>query len=165
MACSQSPLESNPRPNDLHVRSLRAAALLRMNRLAAGKHRDELLDLARARLRSLGGGDSVQDCVAVLAVEAFEHRLRLRLGGERLGEVGWNLHPRWAGVGGLPAAVGLRSLDFRVTGRMHPVFGNQSLGDAGVSLRPGAAAAPGSEALAVGGLVPAAGLAVEPPVA
>src|SRR5207244_3052695 len=49
--------------------------------------------------------------------------------------------------------------------RMHPALGHQPLGDARVSLRPGAPRPAGSEALAIGGLVPAADLAVDPAVA
>jgi hypothetical protein len=40
--------------------------------LAASQHRDELLDPARPRLRLLGGGDAVEDRVAVLAAEPIE---------------------------------------------------------------------------------------------
>src|SRR5437764_2654898 len=48
---------------------------------------------------------------------------------------------------------------------MHPPFGQQSLGDAGVSLGPRAAPPARREALTVGGLVAATDLAVDPAVA
>src|SRR5205823_2503886 len=103
--------------------------------------------------------------IAVPAVEAFEHRLCLRLGGECCGEVGRNLDARLAGIGGTPPTVGLCPLDLRRAGRMHPPFGQQSLGDAGVSLGPRAAPPARREALTVGGLVAATDLAVDPAVA
>src|SRR3546814_8613712 len=54
-------------------------ALLGVDRLAAGEHPDELLDVAGLRLGPLGLADAVQDREAVLAGEDLEHR-----GGPRL---------------------------------------------------------------------------------
>jgi hypothetical protein len=48
---------------------------------------------------------------------------------------------------------------------MHPPFGEEALGPFGVSPRPGTSAATRREALSVGPVVAAAGLAVDPAVA
>src|SRR5689334_14102814 len=77
--------------NRFHELMIYRSALLRVDRLAAGEHRHELLDPPRARLCSLGGLDPIQDRVAVLAVEGCEHRLRLRLSRKGVGQVGWDI--------------------------------------------------------------------------
>src|SRR5215211_2230141 len=141
------------------------AAFLRVRRLAAREHRDELLDPPRTRVGSLRRRHAIEDRVAVLLREVLEEGLRLRLGGQRGREIRRHLDRRRPGVGGLPASVALRTLDLRETGRMHAALGGQTFRNPDVPLRPRAALSPRREPLLVRRLVAAANLAVDPPVA
>src|SRR3546814_14495406 len=79
-------------------------ALLGVDRLAAGEHPDELLDVAGLRLGPLGLADAVQDREAVLAGEDLEHRGGPRLRSQPRHQRGWHLVVGDAAVGPIGGA-------------------------------------------------------------
>src|SRR3546814_12452552 len=64
-------------------------ALLGVDRLAAGEHPDELLEVAGLRLGPLGLADAVQDREAVLAGEDLETRGGPRIRSPHPHQLGW----------------------------------------------------------------------------
>src|ERR1700678_937184 len=90
-----------------------------IERLALGEQRDELLDSARARLRTLGVLDAVQEGVPARALERREELLRAGGGLECLREIRRNGGARLWLVGGVPASVGLGELNLLESRGLH----------------------------------------------
>src|SRR3954452_12057321 len=122
---------------------------LRMYRLAAREHRHELRNLSGTSLGPLHRVDAMQNRVAILAGEPSEHRLRLRFSRKRSCQVVGHADRRGAGVGSLPAPVGLCALDLGNSRSLHPALGDQPLSDCRVPLRPAAPFPPWRETLKV----------------
>src|SRR5581483_1086708 len=100
------------------------------------QHRHHRGEPPRPRLGALGVAQTVEDGVAVLAVQPGEERGRGRVGVERLAQVVGHRRLALRLVGGGPAAVGLRRLDLRQAGRLHPARADQRLDLRDVDLRP-----------------------------
>ena len=145
--------------------SLAPAATLRVEGLAAREHRHEALDPSRAGVAALGVMDAVEHRVTVLAAERLEHRLGRGNRCQRRRKVVRHLDRALARVGDLPASIRLGPRHRGQARRMHPALRHQPLDEPDVALRPRAARAAGSEALAIGVPVTAPDLAVDPAVA
>ncbi len=81
-----------------------------MDGLAAGEHRDEVLDAPGPCVASLGAVDPVEHRVTVLTGKQLKIGLGSGLGGQGCGQVGGYLDCLLAWIGGLPAAVRLGPL-------------------------------------------------------
>jgi hypothetical protein len=78
--------------------------------LAPGQHLDKPLDALRSGFGLLRASDPEKDGVPVRARERLKHRLRTRIGNQRVREVLWNFHPGLPGVGGIPSTIFSRLL-------------------------------------------------------
>ena len=139
-----------------------ATRLLRVERLAARQHLHHLGDLAGPALSALHALDAMDQREPVGAREHVEHRLRVRLRGDRLGQVVGRLAGRRTGVRRVPPPVGARGLDCGAPGVGHPALLLERRHERDVSLGPAALWAARGDAHGVAVLVAFAGLAVDP---
>src|SRR5262249_48924619 len=123
-----------------------ASTALRVDRLAARQHREELGQVPRTRFRPLCRRKAVEDRVAVLAGQKRDRRLRPGLGGGGWGESCGSLVRRQPGMGGPPASARPPLPAPALPRRLHPPLRDQSLRQVNVPLRPSAPRPPGREA-------------------
>jgi hypothetical protein len=136
-----------------------------MQRAVLGKHRHVAGKTARAGLGSFRVGESMQDGVAVTAVERREERIRARVLVEGLSQVIRNAGLGLRLIGRFPAPIGARPFDFGEAARLHLTVGDKLECPRPIDLRPFAAGAARGEALQPVVVVVAAALGVDPAMA